>query len=316
LSQATWFSVNTVYAQVILDPRVTVQKTAQTAKDLGITNAWYSPQAHGASYALGALDVSPLDMASAYGVFDSHGIRVAPTPIIRVENPNGKTLIDDTAPNTTGNLPQCKGGDVAPCRALSAAVADNVTDVLTGVLTQPGATAYGKSIGRPAAGKTGTTSSYVDAWFVGYTPTLSTSVWMGRKNTEDPTKGASLYGIDGVGIVFGGTLPAATWQNYMTQAMAKVPVTNFNQPAPLSPVTNALDTRLRGGISPGRQQYPVVVGGGGPYAYGPAAPVATAPTTTTLPRESTTTLPVFPFPTTSTTRPGGLLGVQPRGGSP
>jgi len=312
LARGMWDSVNTVYAQLILNPLVGVQATAVTAKQMGITSAWYSPEVHGASYALGALDVSPLDMASAYGVFDDHGVRVPPTPIIRVEDPNGKTLIDDTAPNTSGTLPQCQGGDVAPCRALSAPVADNVTNVLTGVLTQPGATGYGKGIGRPAAGKTGTTSSYVDAWFVGYTPTLSTSVWMGRKNTEDPTKGASLYDIDGVGTVFGGTLPAATWQDYMMQAMKNVPVTNFNQPAPLAPVADALDNRLRGGISPGPEEYPSVVGGGGPYTYGPSAPVATAPTTTT------TTLPIepptIPFPepgeTTTTEVPGGLLGTH------
>ena len=179
IAQAMWFSVNTVYAQLILDPRVTVEATAETAKALGITSAWYSPQVHGASYALGSLDVSPLDMASAYGVFDNHGVRVPPTPIIRVENASGKTILDDSRPAGTP--------------VLGPTVADNVTNVLTGVISQPGATAYGTgNIGRPAAGKTGTTSSYVDAWFVGYTPTLVTSVWMGKKNTEDPAKGASL----------------------------------------------------------------------------------------------------------------------------
>ena len=100
LARGMWDSVNTVYAQLILNPAVGVQATADTAKRMGITSAWYSPQVHGASYALGALDVSPLDMASAYGVFDNHGVRVAPTPIIRVEDSNGKTLIDDSAPNT------------------------------------------------------------------------------------------------------------------------------------------------------------------------------------------------------------------------
>ena len=182
LEQATWFSVNTVYAQLILDPRVTVQQTALTAKALGLTSAWYSPQVHGASYALGALDVSPLDMASAYGVFDNHGVRVAPTPVLLVEDSTGKIVIDNRAPAGT--------------RAIDSAVADNVTNVLKGVITQPGATAYGTAnIGRPAAGKTGTTSSYVDAWFVGYTPTLVTSVWMGKKSTEDPAKGASMNSV-------------------------------------------------------------------------------------------------------------------------
>lgn len=320
LQQATWFSVNTVFAQVILDPRVTVQATAQTAKALGITSAWFSPQVHGASYALGALDVSPLDMASAYGVFDNHGIRVPPTPVIRVEQPNGKILINDAAPDSSGALPGCHGGDTAPCRALDSAVADNVTNVLTGVLTQPGATAYGKSIGRPAAGKTGTTSSYVDAWFVGYTPSLSTSVWMGRKNTEDPNKGASMYSVCSAGRgtcaspVFGGTLPALTWQDYMTQAMQGVPVTNFAQPAPLTQVANVLNRPEQvGGISgPGYQRYPSVIGDGGPYELGPASPVARPPQTVPPPQGPTTTSPSFPGGTT-TTQP---LVPPPRGGVP
>ncbi len=290
LEQATWFSVNTVFAQLILDPRVTVEATAQTAKALGITSAWYSPQVHGASYALGALDVSPLDMASAYGVFDDHGIRVPPTPVLLVEDANGKILVDNRAPAGT--------------KAIDPAVADNVTNVLKGVITQPGATAYGTAnIGRPAAGKTGTTSSYVDAWFVGYTPTLVTSVWMGRKNTEDPAKGASMNSVCSAGRrtcaspVFGGTLPAMTWADYMKQAMQGVPPTDFNQPAPLTPVADALDNQLRRGISPGSQRSPIAVGDGGPYVLGPPAPVASAPTTTTSTSTTSTTVPLGPTST-------------------
>jgi penicillin-binding protein 1A len=292
VQQATWYSVNTVYAQLILDPRVTVQQTAETAKALGITSAWYSPQVHGASYALGALDVSPLDMASAYGVFDNHGVRAPATPVLLVENPSSKVLIDNRAPAGT--------------RVLGSAVADNVTNVLKGVITQPGATAYATgNIGRPAAGKTGTTSSYVDAWFVGYTPTLVTSVWMGKRNTEDPTKGASMYSVCSAGRhtcaspVFGGTLPAMTWADYTKQAMQGVPPTDFNQPAPLTPVADAIEAQRRPGISPGARRYPQVVGGGGPYVEAPPPPVAQPPTTTTLPPTTTTTPDVSS--TTSTT---------------
>ncbi|HZQ59319.1 MAG TPA: transglycosylase domain-containing protein [Acidimicrobiales bacterium] len=282
LQQAMWYSVNTVYAQLILDPRVTVEQTAQTAKALGISSAWYSPQVHGASYALGALDVSPLDMASAYGVFDDHGVRVPPTPVLLLEDANGKVLIDNRKPTGT--------------QVIDGAVADNVTNVLKGVITQPGATAYGTAnIGRPAAGKTGTTSSYVDAWFVGYTPTLVTSVWMGRKNTEDPAKGASMTSVCAVARhvcaspVFGGTLPALTWADYMKQAMQGVPITDFNEPAPLTPIADAIDSKLRGGISPGPRRYAVPVGDGGPYVQAPPPPSATAPTTTSTSTTSTST---------------------------
>jgi len=340
LAQATWYSVNTVYAQLILDPRVTVERTAQTAKDMGITSAWYSPEVHGASYALGSLDVSPLDMAAAYGVFDDHGVRVPPTPIIRVEDANGKTLIDNSAPvgiaglgasgssgasgasgggGSSPSLPACNGSVTGVCRALSATVADNVTNVLTGVITQPGATGYGTAnIGRPAAGKTGTTSSFVDAWFVGYTPTLSTSVWMGYKNTEDPAHGASMTSIYSAGRhqtyspVYGGDFPAETWADYMKQAMQGVPATDFNQPAPLEPVADALDELLRGGINPGPELGPIPISDGGPYVTGPPAPVAEAPTTTTVPVEApTTTTPPPESPTTTTLGPGLLFGAGP-----
>ena len=322
LARATWYSVNTVFAQLILDPRVTVQATADTAKKLGITSAWYSPSHHGASYALGALDVAPLDMASAYGVFDNHGIRVPPTPVVRVEDANGKLLIDTNVP-PLGAMPDCTGVAGVTCRALDPVIADNVTNVLTGVISQPGATGYASAnIGRPAAGKTGTTSSFVDAWFVGYTPTLSTSVWMGRKNTEDPAKGASMTTITSAGRhqtaspVFGGTFPAETWAEYMKQALADVPATNFNQPAPLQPVADALDKQLRGGLDPGTHQTPPTVSPGGPYVTGPAPPVATVPTATTEPAAPTTTVgtPFTGAPeatTTTTLAPPSLFGPGP-----
>jgi penicillin-binding protein 1A len=280
LTQATWYSVNTVYAQLILDRRVGVEKVATMAKRLGITSAWYSPQVHGASYTLGAVGVSPLDMASAYGVFDNHGMRVAPTPVVLVED-SQKHIVIDNRPAANKVLGE---------QVIDSAVADNVTNVLRGVISQPGATGTGANIGRPAAGKTGTTTNYDDAWFVGYVPTLSTAVWMGNKDKETH----SLRGTKGVYEVFGGTFPAETWAAFMRQALQNVPVTDFNQPAPLKPIADQLDRQQRGGIDAGEQRYPTQIDGGGPYEYGPAPPVASAPvvtttTTTTLPTETTTT---------------------------
>ena len=283
LAQATWFSVNTVYAQLILDPRVTIARTADMAKRLGVTNAWYSPRVHGASYALGALDVSPLDMAAAYGVFDNHGLRAPATPIVKIIDSNGKTLVDNTAPTGT--------------QVIDPAVADNVTNVMRGVITQ-GTGNPNANIGRPAAGKTGTTSSFVDAWFVGYVPTLSTSVWMGYKDSEDPTKHQMLNVCSAkrgcASPVFGGTLPASTWADFMKQATANVPPTDFNQPAPLKRVADAISglggTANEASLTPGYQRAPTVVGPGGPYQFGPGSPVANAPATT-APPTTTTTIP-------------------------
>ena len=167
---------------------------------------------------------------------------------------------------------------------------------------------------------TGTTSSYVDAWFVGYVPTLSTSVWMGYKNSEDPAKGASMNvvhsGRGTVGPVFGGTLPAATWADFMKSALTdeNVPVTDFNQPPPLQPLADAIDNQLRQGISPGYARSPVYVGGGGPFIVTPGAPNAYAPTTTAPPQEATTsTTSPSPGGTTTTVFLGGGGG-PPIGG--
>jgi penicillin-binding protein 1A len=265
-------SINTVYAQVITDPRVGVQRVAQMAKTLGITSAWYSPQIHGASYTLGVIGVSPMDMASAYGVFADHGMRVAPTPIALVEDPQHHILIDNRRPAGT--------------QVIDSAIADNVTDVLRGVITSGTGTAA--NIGRPAAGKTGTTSSDDDAWFVGYVPTLSTAVWVGNSDKETH----SLRGERGVPQPpYGGTAAAPTWRNFMTAALQNVPPTDFSQPAPLQPVVNQLDRQQRRGIDPGYRRYPVDIGPGGPYQYGPASPGAVAPTTTTLAPPPTTTPP-------------------------
>ena len=94
-------------------------------------------------------------------------------------------------------------------QAIPEVVADNVTDVLQGVLTD--GTAAGKGIDRPAAGKTGTAEDNANAWFVGYTPSLSTAVWLGHQSGN-----IEMSGILGVrGGMTGGAVPAATWQRFM-----------------------------------------------------------------------------------------------------
>ena len=116
-------------------------------------------------------------------------------------------------------------------------------------------------IGRPAAGKTGTTSNFTNAWFVGYTPTLSTAVWMGDADNES----TPLRNIKGVPEVFGGTIPAETWRGFMIQALAGVPATDFSQPAPLRPLTAAISPAPAPVIGPGGQRSPASTPVGGPY---------------------------------------------------
>ena len=286
IRHATWYSINTVFAQLVRDAGCS--ETGAMAKKLGITSAWYSShvQTCSGAYALGEVGVSPVDMASAYGVFDNHGARAEPTPILKILDSNNHALVDNiaTAPATTA--------------ALDPVVADNVTDVLRGVIAS--GTGTGANIGRPAAGKTGTTSNFTNAWFVGYTPTLSTAVWMGYANNQTTT-----MILPGVGKVFGGTVPASVWKAFMSQALAAVPATDFSQPAPLSTLTDALAARQRGGINPGQQQAPADTPPGGPYIVNPPGLTLPPPSTTTTvvpPASSTTSSSGVGGRTTTTTR--------------
>ena len=181
---------------------------------------------------------------------------------------------------------------------LDPAVADTVTDVLRGVIQSGTGTAA--DIGRPAAGKTGTTSSFTNAWFVGYTPTLSTAVWMGDADNES----TPLRNIKGVSEVFGGTIPAQTWRAFMLQALSNVPPTDFTQAPPLQAPADRLKTSTTPPIEAGSQRPQPDTGPGGPYRFGvPQTPVAPAPATSTSSTTSTTTEPAGP--------PGSGLGTPP-----
>jgi penicillin-binding protein 1A len=278
LRNATWASVNTVYTRLILD--VGVKETMDVARSMGLTSVrQYDPNRDCASVALGAESVSPLDMASAYGVFAARGERAQPTPVLRVVDRDGNVLIDNSTPKTE--------------RVLAEDVADNVTAVLRGVLE--GGTARGRGISRPAAGKTGTTQKNLDAWFVGYTPTLSTSVWMGYENKVE-AKTFKDHPVHGRSSVTGGSFPAQLWQAFMRDALRDVPVTDFSEPAPIEAVPDAAEIRARRGFAPGQRMYPR----GAPeedYVDDVSPPEADPPTTTTQPPTTSTTL----LETTTTT---------------
>lgn len=295
LRNAMAASINTVYAQLVT--QVGCPAVAETARALGITSAFYSPQVQPfcATYALGEVDVSPLDMASAYGVFAAHGARAAPTPILEILDSKGKVLVDNIhhAPAATQVIPSN--------------VADNVTDVLQGPLSSPDGTAYGEGLNRPAAGKTGTTSNYTNAWFVGYTPTLSTAVWLG--NTQN---GNATIDYRGNQEVFGATVSAPVWHAFMTAALAGVPPTQFSQPAPIVAPTARLaptTTTTIPQIEPRPPSITAVVSGGGPYTVTPAAPVLPPPPSTT----TTTTAPPVTEPDTTTTAPSPGAVTTPTG---
>ena len=154
----------------------------------------------GLATSLGGLTrgVTPLELTSAYGTFANQGIHVEPTAIIKVLDRNGKVL--EQAKPKQKNV-------------ISEASANDLTSMLQGVIAR--GTGTGAAIDRPAAGKTGTTSDYCDAWFVGYTTDLVAGVWIGCDDNSD---------LDGM---TGGNLPASVWQAFMEKATANMPVRQF-----------------------------------------------------------------------------------------
>ncbi|MCX6388589.1 MAG: transglycosylase domain-containing protein [Solirubrobacterales bacterium] len=191
LLQATLQSDNTVYAQ--LDADVGPEEVRQTAYDMGIKTKLDAYPAEG----LGGLTigVSPLEMANAYSTLSDGGVRVEPVAITKVTFPDGHS--DDL-------------GKVKETKVFSDGIAAQATSILE--QNVQGGTGTAAGYGCPAAGKTGTTSDYKDAWFVGFTPNLSTAVWVGYPNP--PTSMTSVHGI----TVAGGTFPAEIWHDFMSVA--------------------------------------------------------------------------------------------------
>lgn len=198
METGTRASINTVFARLIWE--LGAKKVVKVARRMGITS--YLPAYP--SIALGSSNVTPLEMASAYGTLATGGLHYKPVAITKILDANGKTIF---RVKPKGN------------RALDPEIAKAATDVLRGVVT--GGTGTRANIGRPQAGKTGTSQNYRDAWFVGYTPQLVTSVWVGYYKTEKPMK--SVNGRRG----FGGTLAAPIWAAYMRKALEGQPKLNF-----------------------------------------------------------------------------------------
>lgn len=214
LETATIHSVNTVYAQLIM--QVGPQSVVQVANAMGVPGPrWLLNSVPGCrpvgspdcydhltaepSLALGSNDVSPLEMASAYATLADHGVYHEPKFVSAVTDSTGKVLENGPNPGV---------------QVVNPAIVTTVDRILHEVVTM--GTGTGADIGRPEAGKTGTTSDFRNAWFVGYTPELATATWVGYRNANLP-----LLGVEGVPQMAGGTIPATIWANYMKAALPK-----------------------------------------------------------------------------------------------
>lgn len=212
-------SVNTIAVKTI--DKVGVDKVIETAKTVGI-ESYIGPNL---SVALGSSEVTPIEMASAYGVFATGGKKPKQiTPILRIEDRNGNIIAD----YSYQELEQ-----VVNHRAV-----DMLNDVLTAVVDSgsgTGAAMYGRYV----AGKTGTTSEHRDSWFVGYTPQLSTAIWIGNDDNSRMWN------------TTGGQFCAPIWRKYMEFALKGLPSKNFVQAGPKDPPINQGKSR---GVS-GTQSY-------------------------------------------------------------
>ncbi len=174
---------------------VGLEKIVEICRALGIK----SPLQPVISLPLGSIGVTPLEMAGAYATLASNGWHSEPTMILQVTDSRGNILLE--------NKPK-------PQKLLDPWATANVTSVLKGVISE--GTGKGANIGRPAAGKTGTTSSERDVWFVGYVPQLATAVWIGNDDYKTLGRG-----------VTGGSHAAPVWRSFMLEALKNEPVQYF-----------------------------------------------------------------------------------------
>ncbi|HEY6234657.1 MAG TPA: PBP1A family penicillin-binding protein [Candidatus Elarobacter sp.] len=176
-----------------------IERIVEYAHRMGVT----APLDPTLSLALGSSGVSPLDQAAGYATLANQGVHIPPTPIKLVRDTIGTPVLDNTYPQQN--------------EVISAGVAYVTTSMLESVIKE--GTGYPNAeIGRPAAGKTGTTSSFRDAWFVGYTPDLVAAVWIGNDNYSRMNES------------YGGNIPARIWARFMKKALEKTKPHDFVMP--------------------------------------------------------------------------------------
>jgi membrane peptidoglycan carboxypeptidase len=208
LIEATVRSINTAY--VALTEAIGAGAVRDVASSLGVGGL---PGYVGPSIGIGAYEVSPLDMAIAYGGFAADGRRIQAGPVTRILDSSGN-LVADLSPDV----------DDRP-RVLSAFTARWVTEILRQNVLR--GTATRGDFGRPAAAKTGTSNDYGNAWLVGYTPELSAAVWVGH-----PTGNVSMVNTAGFSRVTGGSIPAMIWHDVMAFAHRDIEPSDFAGPLP------------------------------------------------------------------------------------
>jgi len=296
MDQATWLSLNCAYAR--LSQIVGLNRMVDTVYRMAANPYLYRGQPKAerlpidpfASFATGANEMSALDMASGAQTLANNGLHQDPYYVEYVERSNGTRLYTHASAGT---------------QVFDEGVALTATNVLKGVLTRGTARKALSTFPFPAAGKTGTQQDNTNSWFVGYTPNLSTAVWVGDPDgytpmTRDNTP--EFYDLDGVEAVQGGTYPARIWRAFMEPALAGFAPDDWAAPPRLE--RKAMRLYL-----PGEECAYKVVSGALPDPNAPTTtkPVVApfAPPPSTVPPQDTTTVPTTVAPVVVQLVPGG-----------
>jgi len=264
--KATASSINTYFAQLVMD--IDPENLASLATHMGVE----SPLAPNPSLVLGTSAVSPLDMASGYSTLMDNGEHVAPVVVTRVTDASGRVLYE--APDKRESV-------------LSQDITDQVSWALSGVIT--GGTGTGAQFGQPAAGKTGTTQDHRDAWFVGYTCSITAAVWNGFVDNSpmDDVRGK---------VVFGGTYAAPIWGKFMAKATEGLNSCPYDRPDGVSGRAGNLPNGTGTTVRSGSTTTTAPAGSSTTSSSAPASTTTTAGPTTTTTAEPTTTTTKAPLP--------------------
>ncbi|MGW7451753.1 transglycosylase domain-containing protein [Streptomyces sp. NPDC054787] len=276
VQDATNYSVNSVYAQMIVDVKPPAVKKTALALGMKDRDGWPEDKP---AMSLGTMSANTLEMAGVYATLDNHGKKVTPTIIKKAEHRDGEFT------------PQQAVGS----QAISRQTADTVTKVLTGVVND-GSGSKVKSSAYEAAGKTGTTESNVAGWFTGYTPELVTVVAMFG---EEPGthKQVTLTGTAGGGRAGGSSFPAEIWKAYTLAALKGVKTAEFD----------VSEAEMGAVQAPSRtaSPTPTTSQSSSAPATSSAPPQSPTPTPTPTPTKTGASPTATPTPTPTSTKTGG-----------
>jgi penicillin-binding protein 1A len=256
---------------------VGLENVIEMAERLGMSNEGLDPFA--LSMPLGTFDMTPMEMAAAYATIPNNGNHVTPYMIDRVEDRDGNVLFEH---------------EHSSRRVFSEKTACYATEILSEVVSS-GTGTRARLSNMPAAGKTGTTDRNADAWFIGFTPYLTTAVWMGNPDTNTVSM-ANLGGVQN----YGGTFPAMIWRAFNQAVHHDLPAAPF-------PRCDAPDRAPRN-----------LYGEGNNFLNGFRFPSSDSPSGSSRQRTSTTTPPNRdgdPGPPPTTASPGNQGGGNPGGGN-